>query len=186
MTAAKSNGYHIKASRMFRTSSCCSIRCCSIRLYSGQNGRCTITVKNSKVRMSRYMDTSTITQMAQIIFPCACAGQGEIFFKNFGQVPGRADRNCGEWIALFLFFGSETWSLLAVNGKQKGSVREETDAVSGTTDMSVHNRHRKLLHPVSHQWHEVEVRRERGASEAGVRLGRPTDSRAKLSWRYLH
>ena len=41
-------------------------------------------------------------------FFCACAGQGEKKIKNFEQVPGRADRNCGEWIALFFFFG---WSL---------------------------------------------------------------------------
>ena len=84
----------------------------------------------------------------------------------------------------FSFF--RVWNLeFAVSGKQKGSVREETDAVSSTKDMSVHNRHRKLLHRPSHQWHELEVRRERGASEAGVRLGRTIDCRAKLSWRYL-
>ena len=38
-------------------------------------------------------------------FFCACAGQGEKKIKNFEQVPGRADRNCGEWIALFFFLG---------------------------------------------------------------------------------
>ena len=35
---------------------------------SGQNGRCTDVTKNSKVRISRYLDTSTKTQMAQIMF----------------------------------------------------------------------------------------------------------------------
>ena len=69
----------------------------------------------------------------------------------------------------------------AVSGKQKGSVREETNAVSGTTVMSVQNRHRKPLHPLSHQHKEVEMRREKGASEAGARLGRPIGSRAKTS-----
>ena len=39
----KSHGQYIKASRMFRTSSWCSIR-----LYSGQNGRCNIIVENFK------------------------------------------------------------------------------------------------------------------------------------------
>ena len=66
----------------------------------------------------------------------------------------------------------------AISGKQKDSGREETNAVSGTTVMSVQNRHRK---PLNHQHKEVQVRREKGASEAGVRLGRPIDSRAKTS-----
>ena len=35
--------------------------------FPGQNGRCTITGKKSKVRMSSYLDTSTETQMAQIM-----------------------------------------------------------------------------------------------------------------------
>ena len=43
---------------MFRTSSWCSIR-----WNSGQNGRCIIVIKNSKVRMSRNLDTSTEAQM---------------------------------------------------------------------------------------------------------------------------
>ena len=69
----------------------------------------------------------------------------------------------------------------AISGKQKGSVREETSAVSGTTVMSVQNRHRKPLHPLSHQHQEVEVCREKGASEAGVLLERSIDSCAKTS-----
>ena len=70
-------------------------------------------------------------------------------------------------------------------GKQNGSVRVETSVVSGTTVMSVQNRHQKPLHPLSHQHQEVEVRGEEGASEAGVRLGRQIDSRAKSSWKVL-
>ena len=65
----------------------------------------------------------------------------------------------------------------AINGKPKDSVRED----SGTTVMSVRNRHHKPLQSNQHQ--EVEGRREKGASEAGVRLGRPIDSRAKTSCR---
>ena len=64
---------------------------------------------------------------------------------------------------------------------KKDSVREETSVVSGTTVMSVQNRHRKPLHPLSHQHQEVEVRREKGASEAETSLGSPIDSRAKTS-----
>ena len=75
-------------------------------------------------------------------------------------------------------------SLLSVESK-KGSVREETNAVSGTTVMNVQNRHQKPLHPLSHQHQEVEVRRAKGASEARVRLGRAIDSSAKTSWMVL-
>ena len=45
--------------RVRRTSSSCSI--C---LYPCKNERCTITVENSEVRMSRYLDASTKTKMA--------------------------------------------------------------------------------------------------------------------------
>ena len=69
----------------------------------------------------------------------------------------------------------------AISGKQKDSVREETNAVSGTTVMNVRNRHQQPLHPLSHQHQEVEVRREKRASQTGVRLGRPIDSRAQTS-----
>ena len=67
----------------------------------------------------------------------------------------------------------------AISGKQKGSVREETSVVSGTTGMSVQNRHQKPLHPLSHQHKEVEVRRGRRTSGTGVHLGSSIDSREK-------
>ena len=73
--------------------------------------------------------------------------------------------------------------VFAISGKQKGSAREETSVVSGTTVMSVQNRHQKPLHPLSHQHKEVEVRREKRTSEAGVHLGSSIDSRAKTSWK---
>ena len=44
----------------------------------------------------------------------------------------------------------------AVNGKQKGSVREETHAISATTVMSVQNQHQKPFHPLSHQHKEAD------------------------------
>ena len=68
----------------------------------------------------------------------------------------------------------------AIGGKQ-----EETNAVSGTTVMNVQSRHQKPFHLRSHQHQEVEVRREKGVSEAGVRLGKPIDNRAKTSWKVL-
>ena len=54
----------------------------------------------------------------------------------------------------------------AISGNEKGSVREETHAVSDTRVMIVQNRHQKPLHPLSHQHQEAEVRREKGALEA--------------------
>ena len=51
-----------QTSRMFRSSSRCSIRLCA-----GQNGRCTNVIENSKVRMPRFLDTSTKAQMANIM-----------------------------------------------------------------------------------------------------------------------
>ena len=75
----------------------------------------------------------------------------------------------------------------AVNGKQKGSVREETKAVSGTTVMSVQNPNQNHSILLSRQHKEVEVRREEGSSEVGVHLGSPIDSRAMTSCeRYVH
>ena len=69
----------------------------------------------------------------------------------------------------------------ATSGRQKDSVREETNAVSSTTVMSVQYRHRKPIHPLSHQHIEADVRREKGASQPEASLGSPTDSRAKTS-----
>ena len=70
---------------------------------------------------------------------------------------------------------------------KKAIVRKETNAVSSTRVTIVRNRHRKPTHPLSHQLqkHEAEVRREKGASEAGVRLGGQVDSRAKNTWKVL-
>ena len=51
--SSKSNGCHIKTTGMRRTSSGRNIS-----LHPGQNGRCPIVIENSKVRMSRYLDTS--------------------------------------------------------------------------------------------------------------------------------
>ena len=59
---SKSHGYHIQIVRMLRTSSGCSI--C---LYPGQNGRCSKIIENSQIGMSRHLDSSTTTQMAQIM-----------------------------------------------------------------------------------------------------------------------
>ena len=63
--SSASHGHKLDASTMFRTS-----RRCSIRLYPGQNGRCINVIKNTTVRMSRYLDTSTEAQVAQIMVQC--------------------------------------------------------------------------------------------------------------------
>ena len=77
--------------------------------------------------------------------------------------------------------------VFAISGKHKDSVREETNVISGTRVTIVQNRHQKPFHPLSHQNQEVEVRREKGTSEAEASLGSSIDSRAeRLFERYLH
>ena len=61
----------------------------------------------------------------------------------------------------------------AINGEQKDGVREQIIAVSDTMNISVQNRHQSLLRALSHQDQEIEVRREKRASEAEARLGSP-------------
>ena len=56
----KSDGCHCKGIRLCRTSSGRNFS-----VHPGQNGRCPIVIQKSKVRMSRYLDTSTETQMAK-------------------------------------------------------------------------------------------------------------------------
>ena len=58
----KSNGCYCKTTRLWRTSSWCSICLHSIKI----GGRSQIA-RNSRVRMSRHMDTSSATQMAEIL-----------------------------------------------------------------------------------------------------------------------
>ena len=69
----------------------------------------------------------------------------------------------------------------AVNGKQKDSVREETSVVSGTMKITVRNRHQKPLHPLNLQHKEVEVRRGKITSKAGVHLESSLDCHAKTT-----
>ena len=57
-----SHGYHLQIAWLRWTSSWRSI--C---LHPSQNGRWTIVIENSKIRTSGYNDTSTNTQMAQIM-----------------------------------------------------------------------------------------------------------------------
>ena len=61
-SVSQSDGREIKATRMRRTSSGCSI--C---LHPGQNGRCIIFIEDPKIRMSSYLDTSSKSQMAWIM-----------------------------------------------------------------------------------------------------------------------
>ena len=73
--------------------------------------------------------------------------------------------------------------IFVTSGKKKGSVRRETNVVSGMRVTMVQNRHQKPRHPLGHQLqkHEVEV-----TSEAEASLGSSIDSRAKTRERYLH
>ena len=56
----KRHGYHIHIARVRRTSSGRSI--C---LYPSKNGRCSQIIENSKIGVSRHLDSSTTTQMAK-------------------------------------------------------------------------------------------------------------------------
>ena len=67
------------------------------------------------------------------------------------------------------------------SGKKKDSVRRETNVVSGMRVTSVRSRDRKPRHPLSHQHKEVEVRREKGASEAEASLRSSIDRRVNTS-----
>ena len=57
----QNHGYHFQTARLRRTSSGCSIW-----LYPGKNGRCSSIIENSKNWMSRHLDSSTTTHMAEI------------------------------------------------------------------------------------------------------------------------
>ena len=57
-----SNERHIHIARVRRTSSGRRIS-----LYPGKNWRCSKTIENSEIGMSRHLDSSTTTQMAQIM-----------------------------------------------------------------------------------------------------------------------
>ena len=62
MTAAKNHGYHLQIAWLRWTSSRRSIS-----LYPSENGRCSQIIENSKIGMSRHLDSSTTTQMAKIM-----------------------------------------------------------------------------------------------------------------------
>ena len=74
--------------------------------------------------------------------------------------------------------GVEKRKGVCCRGKKKGQCSKGDQWVSGME-------HRKPLHPLSHQWHEVEARREKEASEAEVRLADFFDTRADTMWKVL-
>ena len=59
MDSRQNHGYHLQIARLRWTSSRRSIS-----LYPGKNGRCSQFVENSKIGVSRHLDSSTTTQMA--------------------------------------------------------------------------------------------------------------------------
>ena len=74
----------------------------------------------------------------------------------------------------------------AVNGKQKGGVREETNAVSGMRVTIVHKNQTTMPpHLLSHLCHEVEVCRGKEVSEAKVTIVPYFDNRADTIWKVL-
>ena len=59
---SKSHGYHIQTTKMRRTSNWLSI--C---FFPGKNGRCFKIIENSKIGMSRHLESSTTTQVDKIM-----------------------------------------------------------------------------------------------------------------------
>ena len=55
----QNHGYHFQTAKLRRTSSWRSIS-----FYSSENGRCSQIIENSKIGLSRHLDSSTMTQMA--------------------------------------------------------------------------------------------------------------------------
>ena len=60
--SSKSHGYHLQTAGLRWTSSRRSIS-----LYPSENGRCSQIIENSKIGVSRHLDSSTTTQMAKIM-----------------------------------------------------------------------------------------------------------------------
>ena len=79
--------------------------------------------------------------------------------------------------------GVERGRGFVTSGKKKGSVRRETNVVSGMRVTIVRNRHRKPNHPLSHnlQKHEAEVYREKAMPEAEASLRNSIDRRVNTS-----
>ena len=84
-----------------------------------------------------------------------------------------------DWVAL------KEEKVFVTSVKEKASVRRETNVVSGMRVMIVQNRHQKPHPPLSHQWHELEARREKEGSWAEVRLAEFFDNRADTVWNVL-
>ena len=78
--SSKSHGYHLQTARVRRTSSWCSI--C---LYPGKNGRCSKIIENSKIGMSRHLDSSTTTQMAKIMVQHGRSSWAKSVRSSFGR-----------------------------------------------------------------------------------------------------
>ena len=87
---------------------------CAGQAAPGQNERCTDVVENSKVRMSGYLDTSTKTQMAQIMVQYGrptCSSWTKSVRSSFGRTimetairESSIEIRLGEFFLLRMFF----------------------------------------------------------------------------------
>ena len=73
--------------------------------------------------------------------------------------------------------------VFVTSGRKKGSVRRETNVVSGMRVTIVRSRHRKPYHPLSHkiQKHEAAVSREKEMPEAEASLRSSIDRRVNTA-----
>ena len=70
--SSKNHGYHLQTAGLRRRSSRRSIS-----LYPSKNGRCSQNIENSKIGVSRHLDSSTTTQMAKIMVRVSTAAPRE-------------------------------------------------------------------------------------------------------------
>ena len=87
--SSKSHGYHLQTAKLCRTSSGRNI--C---LYPSENGRCSQINENSKIGVSRHLDSSTTTQIAKNMVQYgrpSCSSRTKSVWSSFGMtVIGKA------------------------------------------------------------------------------------------------
>ena len=87
--SSKDHGYHLQIAWLRWTSSRCSIS-----LHPSKNGRCSQIIENSKIGVSRHLDSSTTTQMAKIMVRngrSSCSSWAESVRSSFGRtIMGKA------------------------------------------------------------------------------------------------
>ena len=111
----------------------------SICLHPGENGRCTDVIENSEVRMSRFCDTSTETQMAKIMVQYgrpSCSSWAKSVRSSFGRAimekaiwenPSEVRLGEGFQLGMFICSPRKRTTLICVCGPKKKTGWKETE-----------------------------------------------------------